>query len=902
MGSAERKLVVKVLGDASSYKRSLGDVDKASSRLTRTSGGVARGIGRVAKAGAIAAGAAGVGGLFVTLRAGIADWKENTKVAAQTEARIKSTGGIANVTAGAVKRLGAEVQAYSGISDEAVREGANLLLTFKQVRNEAGKGNKVFDRATKAAVDLSVAGFGSIDSSSKMLGKALNDPVRGITALRRAGVTFTDGQQKTIKSLVESGRMLEAQKLILREVESQVGGSAKAYGDTLPGQISKLRETFGDLAGELVGKVVPGLNGAVGAAAGFLSKISQAKGFKARLNVVWDGVQSAARDLFNVVVRAVRGIDWKEVGETVQLGIARAFELAGRINYPQIFGRVAQAAFNGLTRAIDSVDWARVGRAIGDRIVLSLNRIADFVNQTDWGKVGKALVDGAGKALAALFAFLRGVKWRSVIGAMLRALAAVIRGSIKLLGTIALELGKAIVKAIVRGLAGLAKSAGSAIREKLSQAISNAGNVVVRKALELVKKILGAFSFLGRFDPFKGLREKAATRLKQMEADARSSTGAIQASIDGLRDKTVTITIRTVTAVGDAADRTGGGRIAPRSPSSAGGSKGASRRAKAEAAAAQKAAAEAAAAQKAAARAAARARADSAAKAEAAAKAARAAAEKTRSAYDALMESLELKLDRARLTRRFSDDLRRLGEMEDAIKRQIAAEGRTTELARRLFEVRQERADVLRRRAQARQFRALGLTDTGDTPVPGVKSLRRQLLSVGKAIRGTFLDTGKTRSLLQSIRKLLAGKLGELGRDVRAKVKEILDDLNAQLGQSTAKASRNQTRFKKVSTKAFTAGLELSAAQRKELAFRLAQIGPGGSVPNRGTGAFGVAFPRDGRPRSSSTGGGAATTYVFNGPITINGSDGAFEREVQKKARRNRAPRRGANVGRNRGL
>ena len=32
-----------------------------------------------------------------------------------------------------------------------------------------------------------------------MLGKALNDPVKGITALGRAGVTFTDEQKKQIK-------------------------------------------------------------------------------------------------------------------------------------------------------------------------------------------------------------------------------------------------------------------------------------------------------------------------------------------------------------------------------------------------------------------------------------------------------------------------------------------------------------------------------------------------------------------------------------------------------------------------------------------------------------------------------------------------------------------------------
>jgi phage-related protein len=77
-------------------------------------------------------------------------------------------------------------------------------------------------------VDLSAAGFGSVDSAAKMLGKALNDPVKGMTALGRAGVTFTKGQQKQIKALVKSGDLLGAQKIILGEVRSQVGGAAAA--------------------------------------------------------------------------------------------------------------------------------------------------------------------------------------------------------------------------------------------------------------------------------------------------------------------------------------------------------------------------------------------------------------------------------------------------------------------------------------------------------------------------------------------------------------------------------------------------------------------------------------------------------------------------------------------------
>src|SRR5690606_34628428 len=129
---------------------------------------------------------------------------------------IKSTGGAAKVSADQVGSLATAISNKSGMDDEAIQSGANLLLTFKNVRNEAGKGANIFDRATQAATDLSAAGFGDMAGQSKMLGKALNDPIKGISALSRSGVTFTEGQKDQIKTMVESGDLLGAQKLMLK--------------------------------------------------------------------------------------------------------------------------------------------------------------------------------------------------------------------------------------------------------------------------------------------------------------------------------------------------------------------------------------------------------------------------------------------------------------------------------------------------------------------------------------------------------------------------------------------------------------------------------------------------------------------------------------------------------------
>jgi phage-related protein len=138
-----------------------------------------------------------------------------------------------------------------GIEDETIKAGQAVLATFQAVGREAGKQSGVFDRATQAAIDLAAAGFGSIESNSVQLGKALQDPVRGLTALRRSGVDFTESQQEQIKALVESGDLLAAQRIILANVEGQVGGTAVATTDAS----ARMKAAWGELK-ESVGRVL----------------------------------------------------------------------------------------------------------------------------------------------------------------------------------------------------------------------------------------------------------------------------------------------------------------------------------------------------------------------------------------------------------------------------------------------------------------------------------------------------------------------------------------------------------------------------------------------------------------------------------------------------------------------
>jgi DNA-directed RNA polymerase subunit F len=115
-----------------------------------------------------------------------------------------------------------------GVDGEVIKATQAKLLTFKELAKTADEMGGEFDRATMAALDLAAAGFGSAESNATQLGKALQDPIKGLTALTRSGITFTAEEKNKIKTLTESGQVLSAQQMILSAIEKQVGGTAQA--------------------------------------------------------------------------------------------------------------------------------------------------------------------------------------------------------------------------------------------------------------------------------------------------------------------------------------------------------------------------------------------------------------------------------------------------------------------------------------------------------------------------------------------------------------------------------------------------------------------------------------------------------------------------------------------------
>jgi hypothetical protein len=194
-------------------------------------------------------------GAFKLIEGAFEKGSEGIKVQAQTNAVLKSTGGVAGVTAGHVRELSQALSEKIGQDDSAIASAENLLLTFRNVRNELGKGNDVFDRATKASADLAAAMHIGLNQAAVQLGKALNDPARGMARLQRVGVTFTEQQKAEVKALDASGDRLGAQKVILKELETEFRGSAAAQATAA----DKARAAFQNLEEELGRELFPAL-------------------------------------------------------------------------------------------------------------------------------------------------------------------------------------------------------------------------------------------------------------------------------------------------------------------------------------------------------------------------------------------------------------------------------------------------------------------------------------------------------------------------------------------------------------------------------------------------------------------------------------------------------------------
>jgi uncharacterized protein YoxC len=333
---------------------------------------------------------AALGGLAVAGAKMVAAGEQAATANARIEQIATSMGLFGDQTQVVTSRLvdlANEQARLTGVNQNTIKESQALLLTFKDIASSADEVGGAFDRATQLTLDMASAGFGSVTDNAKQLGKALNDPIAGLTALRRSGIQFTEAQQDQIRTLVESGEVLEAQNMILEEIENQVGGTAEATAngtDKMKVAFSQASESIGlallPVMEKLVEIIVP--------LADFIAEnteliLALAAGIGTLAGAVV--VANVAMKLWSAITAITTGINYALATSFTAVQVASGLIvftalIAALVYLEQKFGIVSKAiekllGFFNLLR--DGVGW------LAEKLGLASDEIENFERTTD---------------------------------------------------------------------------------------------------------------------------------------------------------------------------------------------------------------------------------------------------------------------------------------------------------------------------------------------------------------------------------------------------------------------------------------------------------------------------------------------------------------------------------------
>lgn len=356
-------------GFARDYNRIASDMESKSRR-----GGGLAGLLGMSAGGALGAlggyfsGRAIIGQIQNTLELYETQIQAEKKLAAV----LRATGGAAGLTANEIKAYAGELQGLTNFGDEATIGAAAVLATFKEVKGDQ------FKEGLALIQDMAAVMGKDLQSGAVQLGKALNDPIRGVSALAEVGVSFTQTQRDMIRSLQESGDMMGAQAVILRELESEFGGAAAAMADP----VTQAKNAIGDLGETVGGMLAP----YVKAAAEDLTKlvnatnsgISSTSGLTAAIGLLADELQ--------LVIKG-----WR----LAELTMSR-FALAEAAIDEKISGLFAGAFGDdtGHKAAVDDLQKA------GLRYIEALSGAGEILDETPWSMRAEEMLKGIEEAMA----------------------------------------------------------------------------------------------------------------------------------------------------------------------------------------------------------------------------------------------------------------------------------------------------------------------------------------------------------------------------------------------------------------------------------------------------------------------------------------------------------------------
>jgi hypothetical protein len=492
-------LKIEIVADASRAVRGMKDVNSAAEKSGGGAKKMQRSFGSVAKSAAKVAGMAALGGLAVVLKTGAGEQKDFLAGQAQLANGLKTTGNAANTSVKDMEGLASSIQNYSGQTDDSIVASEKLMLTFTGVRNAAGKNNDIFDQSIKMTADMAAKMGGDASKYAVQLGKALNDPAKGVSKLTKIGVTFNDQQKKQIAAMSKAGDAAGAQKIILAELQKEFGGSAKAAGDTLPGQMQRAQRSFEDISQQLVASLMP----IITKLADFLTHnllpiFSKVMGFVSEHSTVFlilasvIGAVVAAVKVWNIVQAILNST---MLANPVFLIVAAIVVLVALLVVAwtrcETFRKVVLSVFNAIKVAANAVATAVVTafRAV----------IRAFVNAYTW--IRNIFTKILNWLLHSPIAAVILGPWRIVMGALNALVKGGIAGVLRYFGGLISGLGR-ILSAVFRTVTGPFKTAFDWVWTKfkwLRDALAGVWDSISRGFSSAISSVKGVWNAFARF-------------------------------------------------------------------------------------------------------------------------------------------------------------------------------------------------------------------------------------------------------------------------------------------------------------------------------------------------------------------------------------------------------------------
>jgi hypothetical protein len=295
-------------------------------------------------------GLAGIAEGFEFLKGTVEAFSEAEDQVAQLKAGIESTGGAAGITLEEMTKQATEFADTLPYAKAEIMNVQAQLLTFPSITKQT------FTAATQAILDISSRTHHSTQELSIMIGKALQNPVMGIMALRRIGANFTAEQTELIKKMVAAGQSAKAQQFILHELATEYGGSAAKAAETLTGQASILssefeeqREKVGELIAQGFMALKPVLSDIIEAFGAVVDKIKEAvewvKEHRDVLNTLKVVVVSIVAAIAAYQVALVAALVWEKLQTLWTLGqVAAMYVLEDAYEGASIVTKVLAAA------------------------------------------------------------------------------------------------------------------------------------------------------------------------------------------------------------------------------------------------------------------------------------------------------------------------------------------------------------------------------------------------------------------------------------------------------------------------------------------------------------------------------------------------------------------------------